>query len=397
MINNLLEKKFEGFSNLSDEECGRIIELYLLEGLESETLLEREMISKFLFFTYPGREPIRKNFNAAIKKNRQRIANLTIGEWLGRYIKTYEGKERTPNTFFEFVNSSPEIRALTKKDKIRLMRIFRMYDYLLVEPIFELDDIRMNILKFPMYLNEENPEMPSIQKDEYIPSMPKKIISTSLASALNSYPSAGEQLITSSPIKLKIFPSSVRPSVKNWIEDYRSTMGAQKHGMMERGNYLFHTENTRRLTSGERKKLAEVLRSLDEEVTLKVDSERQEIIFEQTEERKPVEKLEKMPNYQFPMSNQYQNPNVKNSNLEAPNKIPDTKYNIQNTNMRFSSPHTLPSERNGESLSRQAISQQPVFNKPLINPQAGRSWEPASTSQGRGEPKINGNIVDLKN
>jgi hypothetical protein len=152
-MNPLLEKKFEVFSNLSDEEEGLILERYLLEGLESETLLEREMISKFLFYPYPGREPIRRVFNAAVKRNIQRIGNLAVGGWLKKYIETYENKERTPSTFFEFVRDNAEAKTLSKRDQKKLMRILRMYDYLLVEPIFELDDVRMNILKYPMYLD----------------------------------------------------------------------------------------------------------------------------------------------------------------------------------------------------------------------------------------------------
>jgi hypothetical protein len=478
MINNLLEKKFEGFSNLSDEECGKIIELYLLEGLESDTLLEHEMMTKFIVCPYPGRELIRKIFNTAIKKNRQKIADFTVGEWLGKYIKRYENIERTPDTFFEFVNSSSEIKALPKKDKVRLMRIFRMYDYLLVEPISELDDIRMNILKFPMYLNEENPEMPVIQKtqseENYRKEIPKRVISAFISSAMQQYPNLGEQLVTSSPIKLKIFPSPVRPSIKNWIEDYRFTMGAQKHGMMERGNYLFHSENTKKLTSGERKKLAEVLHSLDEDVALKIDPERQEIVFEVIEEKTPVEKLEKMPNFPastsprrgeqpaspaggFPMPNQYQSLNnkIQNQQIIPPQqdiakattnnfsaqsgpaagwqnqseKKPDLPQNSANFNspslpnippapmsqgryergnqittpsaVNFSSPHTFPSGRENEPLIHQSMRpsespkplNQPEFREPAANSRAGQPWTPSGQNS---EPKISGNVVDLK-
>jgi len=405
MINSLLEKKFEGFSSLSDEECGRIVEMYLLEGLESETLFERELIAKFLVYPYPGREPVRKIFNAAIKKNRQRIAGLAVGEWIGKYIKKYENKERTPNTFFEFVNNSPETRILSKKDQTKLMRIFRMYDYLLVEPIYELDDVRMNILRFPMYLNEENPEMPTFdQKTDYEIGKPVRVESYSLLSAINQYPQLGEQLITSGMIRLKIFPQPVRPSIKNWIEDYRSVMGAERHGMMERGNYLFHTENTKRLASGERKKLAEVLRSLDEDVTLSVDPDRQEIIFNQVEEMKPVEK---MSNSQFlpPQRDPAKAMANEIPSSQTQNKIPNTGYKIPDASMRFSSPHILPSEKNDKPSGYQAVSpsessdlpKRQVFNSPSFDSKAGKPWEPASTSQRRGEPRVSGNTVDLRN
>jgi len=389
-MNLLLEKKFEGFSNLSDEECGKIIENYLLEGFESETLFEREMMAKFLAYTYSGREPIRKIFNTAIKKNKQRVANFTVGEWLEKYSKAYEGKERTPNTFFEFVNNNSEIKNLNKIDKIRLMRIFRMYDYLLVESMPGLDDIRMNILRFPMYLNEENPEIPTFDQKikpegDYEARKPIRIESYSVMSAIAQYSQLGEQLITSSPIKLKIFPQPVRPSIKNWIEDYRSAMGAQRHGTMERGNYLFHSENTKNLVSGDRKKLAEVLRSLDEDVALKVDPERQEIVFQQEESHSSVrqeDKISNSPNHLI--SN-------KIPNTQIPNKIPDTKYQIPDTSMHFSSPHTLPNEKSNPVNYQSKITGQDDVERLWL-----AQKEKNATAQ-RNEPTIRGNVVDLKN
>jgi len=284
----LLEKKFEVFSNLSDEEGGMIIERYLLEGLESETLFEHELLSKFLFYPYPGREPIRRVFNAAIKRNIQRIGNLTVGGWLKKYIEIYENQERTPSTFFEFVRNNAETKILNKRDQIRLMRIFRLYDYFLVEPIFELDDIRMNVLKYPLYLNEEIPARPFdpiiIVGQNYKEKAPIKIVNAAVQEALLKYPNLGEQGVSSNPLKLRYFPNPVRPSIKNWITDFHDNMGAGKHGAIDRGNYLFHSENGRKLTPVERQKLSLIFKSLDENSPLAIDPEAQRIIFtEQTQ------------------------------------------------------------------------------------------------------------------
>jgi len=232
----------------------------------------------------------------------------------------------------------------------------------------------------------------------------KNLVESSLKQAIQAYPNLGEQLITSGMIRLKIFPQPVRPSIKNWIEDYRSVMGAERHGMMERGNYLFHTENTKRLASGERKKLAEVLRSLDEDVTLSVDPDRQEIIFNQVEEMKPVEK---MSNSQFLPPQRDPAKAVANEipSSQTQNKIPNTGYKIPDASMRFSSPHVLPSEKNDKPSGYQAVSpsessdlpKRQVFNSPSFDSKAGKPWEPASTSQRRGEPRVSGNTVDLRN
>jgi len=287
-MNALLAKKIEGFSNLSDEEGGIILEKYLLEGLESETLLESEMMAKFLVYPYTGREPIRKIFNSAIRRNKQIVGNKTVGEWLKKYGLTYNGKERDPNTFFEFVRDNAETRALSKRDQKRLMRIFRMYDYLLVDPIPGLDDIRMNILKFPMYLDAENsgasfaPEKMSEQ--DYLEESPKKIVSLPIQDALRQYPNLGEQGITNNPLKLSYFPTPVRPSIKNWITDFHNNMGPGKHSAMDRSNYLFHSENGKKVTPIERQRLSIILKSLEEKTLLKIDSEKQAIVFENNEQ-----------------------------------------------------------------------------------------------------------------
>jgi hypothetical protein len=242
-----------------------------------------------------------------------------------------------------------------------------------------------------------------LSESKFVPS--EKIISgkktetqkaeISILKAIQQYPQLGEQLITSSPIKLKIFPQSVRPSIKNWIEDYRSTMGAQRHGMMERGNYLFHSENTKNLISGDRKKLAEILRSLDEDVALKVDPERQELVFEQANEiekhKAQITEPKQSTNYNSQNINNFQNSNNKIQNsfhLEEPSQ------NIPNTNMRFSSPHTLPNEKSNLMNHKSRIMNQGnLQNMNSGNSTDGRPWTP---QEERKEPTVRGNVVDLK-
>lgn len=257
----------------------------------------------------------------------------------------------------------------------------------------------------------------------------RKITEVSLDNLLQNFPGIGEQLVTSSPIKLKLFPQPVRPSVKNWIEDYRQAMGIQKHGMMERGNYLFHGENGKKLTSGERKKLAEILRSLDEDVTLKVDPERQEIVFDQLEssqanqEKRPeanvqqnIKPEKEIVNKSFErFASEYQEKNLQN--------IPSSETKKPNSNIRFSSPHIMQSERASEN----PISQSPRQNIAPEKPKVQRFQSPAPVTQqnfsniqrpknvsqyqsnagkpfvdddsllpSSVEPKISGNTVDLR-
>lgn len=106
------------------------------------------------------------------------------------------------------------------------------------------------------------------------------MISLSINEAMKKYPKIGEQPITSNPIKLRHFPAPARPSIKNWIADFHDSMGVRKHGTIERGNYLFHSENTKNLNNQERQRLAYVLKSLDENMPLNVDTLNESIVFE---------------------------------------------------------------------------------------------------------------------
>ncbi len=107
----------------------------------------------------------------------------------------------------------------------------------------------------------------------------ENIILLPIQQALNQYERLGEQTITSERIKIKPLSESARPSIKNWIYDYHYHLGTGSHTVMERGNYLFHSENTKKLTNMERKKLALILKSLDEQDPLKIDKEKEEVIF----------------------------------------------------------------------------------------------------------------------
>ncbi|HAV11084.1 MAG TPA: hypothetical protein DCX32_00840 [Candidatus Moranbacteria bacterium] len=138
-------------------------------------------------------------------------------------------------------------------------------------------------------------------RSEIVKKKKEEKINLPLDLALKKFPKLGEQLITSAPLKLRVFPEMVKPSVKNWIADYHDALGREKHGTIERGNYLFHGENTKRLTSLERRRLAEVLKSLDDGSEIPIDSQSQKIVFEskaQEYDTAPVQRQVPTPSLQ---------------------------------------------------------------------------------------------------
>ena len=70
---NLLEKKFEDFAHLPDQECASIIQDYFLEALKSNIYIDWEIVAKFINTPYGARETLCRLFNSAIKKNNQKI------------------------------------------------------------------------------------------------------------------------------------------------------------------------------------------------------------------------------------------------------------------------------------------------------------------------------------
>lgn len=112
----------------------------------------------------------------------------------------------------------------------------------------------------------------------------RKEIQLELNEALAQYHNLGEQGITNNPLKLSYFPTPVRPSIKNWITDFHNNMGPGKHSAMDRSNYLFHSENGKKVTPIERQRLSIILKSLEEKTLLKIDPEKQVIIFENNEQ-----------------------------------------------------------------------------------------------------------------
>lgn len=103
--------------------------------------------------------------------------------------------------------------------------------------------------------------------------------------ALAKFQRLSEQTITEDRIVVKGETQPVRGSLRNWIRNYRDTLGIRKHSAIERGQFLFQGENTKRLSSAERERLSLIFRSIDENIPVSVDVDRQEVIFPLFEEK----------------------------------------------------------------------------------------------------------------
>lgn len=148
-------------------------------------------------------------------------------------------------------------------------------------PLISEDEAWKKVLELEPWILEEEKEKAQERRkaDEEMQKQKAQIEKIPINIALEKYPELGEQLITSTHIKLKIFPEPVRPSIKNWLSDYTFTVGISNHDPIVRGNYLFKGENTRTLSGTDRDKLTAILKSFEEKTPLAVNSNTKQIVF----------------------------------------------------------------------------------------------------------------------
>lgn len=122
---------------------------------------------------------------------------------------------------------------------------------------------------------------PKPQEEDNISDIaPQKITeSMSLLQALSKYENLGNQLITKERIKIKSQPEPVRPSLLYWIKYYRDELGVGHHSSVDRGNFLFRSQNGAKLSAEERERVSLILKSIEENISLTIDTEHQEVLF----------------------------------------------------------------------------------------------------------------------
>jgi hypothetical protein len=106
-----------------------------------------------------------------------------------------------------------------------------------------------------------------------------KTVRLPLLKAMSEYRHLSEQPITNEKIKLKSSPEPVRPSLGNWLRSYREEIGIGFHETAQRGIFLFQSQNGKRLSNEERARLNLILKSVEEEYPLDIDTTHESIVF----------------------------------------------------------------------------------------------------------------------
>jgi len=311
-----------------------------------------------------------------------------------------------------------------------------MHDYLFVKPFQSLQDKFASIILNNPIRREQN-LLEVKQKNDLI--TPENQIQRQiteklpLRELLRKYPAVGEQMATGGQLKLAHFDRPVRPSIRNWIYDYTSQLGQERHDSMQRMKYLFSSENGKALSSPDREKLGIILKSFDENAPLAVDAGRNEIMFDVMEHRAwNMEQKSAIQGQTFSRSE----PPRPQSFIKPYPRIRETKPVIQPSalpasrptkqldsqtaaGMQFTSPYPKPARLDSEARlgthepqvgkpaenisnvrfaeglpqPRKPESQSIPPPKPVFRPPRRNIIEPIGRA--RPEPRIEGNVVDL--
>lgn len=103
----------------------------------------------------------------------------------------------------------------------------------------------------------EKAKMPEQEKENLLPQK-------SLREAVEKNRSILDQLITLNPLKLDDSENLVRPTLRNWLKDYIAKKGSGRHSSLQRSEFLFGSENGKKLEMPERTLLSKILEAYDE-------------------------------------------------------------------------------------------------------------------------------------
>lgn len=276
---------FVAFPEVSVAEAEKVLTSEVIPFLQSGVDLDDRFSVRSVFTAYGEHENERKILKEALLKNREKIGSMGIGEWLQAFDRMYTPLTRNENAVLDFLTREQKVAALQKSEYEMLRIILFVYEKWLATGRLSIYDVAfMNRAggKFEVGMKidpaisgtfaTKNVSMTSRQKESAAISLP-------LLQALSKYEQLGNQLITSERIKVKSQTEPVRPSLLYWLKYYRDELGIGHHDSVQRGQFLFRSENGKKLSSEERERVSLILKSVEEDLPLQIDIVRNEIVF----------------------------------------------------------------------------------------------------------------------
>ena len=390
----MLQEKlaYTAFPSFPQDIAASLIEKHLVSFLRSSVDIDEMIRNRFLYLGYGFEESDRKALREAALKNTELVGEKKASEWLGSLDGALAKAEDPGSVMMQFFTQDQSITALSRLDQAILRRLFQVYyDFLafpvmtvygLAETARKLEELEkagvkeINVKEFfapdrtaPQDFASDIPQN-AVSSRQFSSDVSEKV-NLPLLKALGKFEKLGGQQVTNSKIVVKGQNDPVRPTIFNWLRAYRDELGVGAHDSVVRGQFLFHSLNGKGLSSDERDQVGMLLKSIDENIPLSIDPERQEVVFSHQ-----------------PTINSQQSAVSSQQLTDSREQIQNTKYQIQNT--------TSLSSDGGKNISRAVfelptINQQPTINNQQSHPSPSQTQElPSERGAGRGMEIGNG-------
>jgi len=195
---------------------------------------------------------------------------------------------------------------------------------------------------------------------------------TGLLSALK----ANQQLIGTQPIKIRGESNPVQPTIENWLIDFLAETKTKNPTQVEEADYLFNNQNAKNLSEEERKKLGKLLTFYN---TFKLYADglllrEKEFQSAKSTESRPTPAVGRQPGQAMPRPTPAKAKSAEASRPAQP-KITQVKP-------------AAPAKPAEPKTAEQDAYREPI-EESTSEPESATESEPS-------EPKIDGNVVDLK-
>lgn len=277
--------RYVGFPDLPLAEAEKVLASEVISFVKSGIDVDDRLSVRAAFTPYDVDDTDRKSLQQAILQNSERIGTLTIAEWLTMFDKAYDPLKRSDSSILEFLTHESRVGSLSQIESNILRTILFFYEHWLAArrlTEFDLAFLGKDGERYSVGM-KVNPiitgRVAQYAGRSASRSGELEVVHLPLLQALSKYENLGNQLITNERIRIKSQPEPVRPSLLYWIKYYRDELGIGHHSTVDRGNFLFRSENGKRLTAPERERVNLVLKSVEENYPVDIDTERSEIIF----------------------------------------------------------------------------------------------------------------------
>jgi len=287
------------FSGISDQEAALIMQSRIFDFFRLEIPFEDSMEGRYIIQGHYEKNNQRKILKKAILENSEKLGSLGMGQWIKLFDQEYKIEEREEKDIINFILNNSSAQQLTDSQKTILKKILHAYDTLLADQlvdIYDLIEAKERLRKTGgrvKQVNERDRLREFYRNDEQIdvaegrgylnsqaPMHEVASIKMIITQAMEKYPRINDQLISNNLIKVGSLSNMVKGSVRNWIKDYYSVVGAGNKDVMKRSSYVYHSQNAKLLNDVEKGRLLALLKSLEENFPIFVDSAKEEIIFD---------------------------------------------------------------------------------------------------------------------